>query len=84
MLRLYSRYIYFAAQPVINPTYQTYIDTYKQGQQFFDKTLKLSNYQQYTSLSLIGADGQKNVEAIVDEKNLSYIQKKDILQQAIN
>lgn len=30
VLRLYSRYIYFAAQPVINPTYQTYIDTYKQ------------------------------------------------------
>jgi hypothetical protein len=29
VLRLYSRYIYFSSQPVINPTYQTYIDTYK-------------------------------------------------------
>jgi hypothetical protein len=76
--------MYFAAQPVINPTYQTYVDTYKQGQQFIDKALNLSNYQQYTSLSLIGEDGQKNVEAIVNEKDLSYIQKKDILQQAIN
>lgn len=84
VLRLYSRYMYFAAQPVINPAYQTYIDTYKQWQQFLDKTLNLSNYQQYTSLSLIGADGQKNVDAIIEEKNLSYIQKKDILQQALN
>ena len=44
----------------------------------------MSNYQQYTSLSFIGADGQKNIDAIVEEKNLSYIQKKDILQQALN
>gem|GEM_PF-1044810 len=52
MLRLYGRYIYFAAQAVPDTNYQTYIDTYKKGQQFLDKTLKLSNYEQYTSFSL--------------------------------
>jgi len=30
ILRLYSRYIYFASQPVSDATYQTYINTYKQ------------------------------------------------------
>jgi len=80
VLRLYSRYIYFAAQSVPDANYQTYIDTYKQGQQFLDKTLNLSNYQQYTTLSL----NKQNVDAIITENRLSYIQKKDILQQAIN
>jgi len=52
ILRLYDRYIYFAAQAVPDTKYQTYIDTYKKGQQFLDKTLKLSSYEQYTSFSL--------------------------------
>lgn len=84
VLRLYSRYMYFAAQPVVDPMYQTYINSYKQGQQFLDKTLSLSNYQQYISLSLVGGDGQKNIDTIIEEKKLNYIQKKDILQQALH
>lgn len=79
-LRLYSRYMYFAAQPIVDETYQTYIDTYKQGQQFIDKTLNLTNYQQYHSLSLT----QENIDTVMADKSLSYIQKKDILQQALN
>ncbi|MEI6672209.1 MAG: hypothetical protein WCL02_02355 [bacterium] len=30
VLRLYARYVYFAAQAIPDPTYQTYVDTYKQ------------------------------------------------------
>lgn len=84
VLRLYSKYIYFASQPVPDAMYQTYIDTYKQGQQFIDKTLKLSNYEQYVSLSLAGSGGATTVDTVLADKSLSYIQKKDILQQAIN
>lgn len=47
ILRLYSSYIYFASQAVPDTTYETYISAYKQGQQFIDKLLHLSNYQQY-------------------------------------
>ncbi|MFA7298470.1 MAG: hypothetical protein WC010_02375 [Candidatus Absconditabacterales bacterium] len=84
ILRLYSRYIYYASQAIPTVTYQTYIDTYKQGQTFIDKTLNLSNYQQYTSLSIVGSGEEVNVGKVINEKSLSYIQKKDILQLALN
>lgn len=84
VLRLYSRYIYFASQPVPNMTYQTYIDRYKNIQDFVDKTLDLSNYQQYTTLSFVGSIGEVNLNSVIDEKRLSYIQKKDIIQKAFN
>lgn len=84
VLRLYSRYIYFASQPVPDANYETYVNTYKQGQQFLDKIFHLSNYKQYTSLSIVGSGEESNVDKIIQEKNLSYIQKKDILQRALN
>lgn len=84
ILRLYSRYIYFASQPVPDANYQAYIATYKQWQQFLDKLLNLSDYQQYTSLSIVGSGEESNVDNVIQEKNLSYIQKKDILQKALN
>jgi len=46
--------------------------------------LNLSNYQQYTSLSIIGSGEETNVDKVIGDKSLSYIQKKDILQQALN
>lgn len=84
VLRLYSRYIYFASQAVPNASYQTYVDTYKKSQQFVDKILKISNYQDYTSLSIMGSGEAVNIDKVIQEKNLSYVQKKDILQQSLN
>ena len=46
--------------------------------------MKLSNYQQYSVLSIVGSGEETNVDKVVLDKSLSYIQKKDILQQAIN
>jgi len=84
VLRLYSQYIYFASQAVPSTTYQNYINIYKQWQQFIDKVLKLSDYQQYLSLSIAGSGEEANVDKVIMDKSLSYIQKKDILQQALN
>lgn len=84
ILRLYNRYIYFASQALPNITYETYINMYKNGQNFLDKTLNLSNYQQYTSLSIVGSGEEKNVDKVINQEGLSYIQKKDILQNALN
>ncbi|MCX6825104.1 MAG: hypothetical protein NTY80_02655 [candidate division SR1 bacterium] len=84
ILRLYSRYIYFASQTLPDTTYQTYIGLYKQGQQFLDKTLNLSDYQQYVSLSLAGSGEDTNITKVIQDKTLGYIQKKDVLQQALN
>ena len=84
ILHVYSRYLYFASQPVLDTTYQTYINTYKQWQQFLDKIFYLSKYQQYVWLSIIGSWEDSNLDKIIKEKNLSYVQKKDIIQQSIN
>ena len=46
--------------------------------------MNLSNYQQYTSLSIVGSGEETNVDKVINEKTLSYIQKKDILQLALN
>lgn len=84
ILRLYTSYIYFASQPIADTTYQTYIDTYKKWQTFIDKLLNLSNYQKYSSLSIVGSWEDINVDNVIQDKSLSYIQKKDILQQSLN
>lgn len=84
VLRLYSRYIYFASQAVPDANYQTYVDTYKKWQIFVDKVLHLSSYQDYSSLSIAGSGEDANIPKILQDKHLSYVQKKDLLQQALN
>lgn len=84
ILRLYSRYIYFASQAVPDANYQTYVDTYKKWQIFVDKVLHLSSYQDYSSLSIAGSGEDANIPRILQDKHLSYVQKKDLLQQALN
>ncbi len=84
ILRLYSRYVYYAAQAVPDANFQTYIDTYKKWQEFLDKLLNLSNYQQYVSLSIKWASDTPNIDKVISDTSLNYIQKKDILQKALN
>lgn len=84
VLRLYSQYLYFASQAIPDINYQKYINNYKKWQEFIDQTLNLSNYQQYIGLSIAGSGEESHVDKVVNEKRLSYIQKKDILQQALN
>lgn len=84
ILQLYTRYVYFASQPIADATYQTYIDTYKKWQTFIDELLHLSNYKKYSSLSIVGSWEENNVDNVIQDTSLSYIQKKDILQQSLN
>lgn len=84
MLRLYSRYVYFASQAVPDTKYQTYINTYKKWQTWIDSVLNISTYQQYLSLSIAGSGEASNVDKVLQDTSLSYIQKKDILQQSFN
>lgn len=77
VLRLYSRYVYFSSQPIVDETYQPYIEKYKQGQQLLDKTLWLSKYNVYKDLPFL----KENVDMIIQDKQLSYVQKKDIIQK---
>jgi len=84
VLRLYTQYIYFASQAIPDTNYQKYINNYKKSEEFVDQTLNLSNYQQYVGLSIAGSGEERNVDKVINEKRLSYVQKKDILQQALN
>lgn len=81
VLRLYSRYIYFASQPIPATNYQMYIDNYKKGQNMIDEVLHISSYNKYTTLSIVWGSGQDNVTNILADKNLSFVQKKDIIQK---
>ena len=76
--------MYFATQAIPDPMYQTYIDIYKQGQQFVDKTLRLSTYQQYAGMSISGSGEDKNIDKVINDQRLSYIQKKDIIQTSLS
>ncbi len=84
ILRLYSRYVYFASQAIPDIQYQDYIERYKKGEAFVDQVLNLSDYQQYMGLSIVGSGEAKNIDQVINEPRLSFIQKKDILQQALN
>lgn len=46
--------------------------------------MQLSNYQKYSVVSIMGSGQASNVDAVISDTSLSYIQKKDILQQALN
>lgn len=46
--------------------------------------MNLTDYQKYTSLSIVGSGQESNVDMVIQDKNLNYIQKKDILQLALN
>jgi len=80
VLRLYSRYVYFSAQPIVDELYQPYIDTYKKWHQFVDKTLWLTKYHMYKDMPFT----KTNIETILNDDQMSYVQKKDIVQRILS
>ncbi len=83
-LHLYSRYLYFSSLAQPDTTYGTYIQAYKQAQQYLNQRLDLSSYQKYISFSLAGTLWTTNLGALLQDDGLSFVQKKDIIQNALN
>lgn len=83
VLGIYNTYLTVAAQPIIDATQTTYINDYKSLQNFLRTTLGLSDYQKYSTLSMDGASGKANVDAIL-QSNFNYVTKKDLLQNSLN
>lgn len=84
VLKFYSRYMYLAAQPILDPNYEVYVQTYKQGKGMIDKLLHPARYEEYVSFSLLGSGGDEKVNGVINQSKLNFIQKKDILQNALN
>ncbi|MEI7563466.1 MAG: hypothetical protein WCJ39_07685 [bacterium] len=84
VLGVYDKYMYYAAQPVVDSQYQGYIDMYKGIEQTITDQISFSDYPKYRGLSLAGPDAKQNIETIVNASGINYIQKKDLLQESLN
>jgi hypothetical protein len=84
VLNLYNRYISISAQPIVNPNYAGYIQSYQNTERYIANNLGLSDYQKYTNVGLAGASGTDQVNTILQAPGLNFIQKKDLLQKALN
>lgn len=83
ILGMYNKYLTIAAQPVIASTDISYVENYKSVQDFLRTTLGLSDYQKYSALSMADANGQANVDTIL-QSSFNYVAKKQLLQNALN
>lgn len=80
---LYTKYLKIAAQPIVEPKYESYINKYKTSQNTINDYIKFSAYNQYSSLDFLWESADKNMKSVINTNKLSYIQKKDIVQSAI-
>ncbi len=81
---LYTKYLKLASQPIIDPQYVSYIDKYKNSQNTINDYIKFSDYKKYATLDFLWVNNEKNIQSIASTNKLSYLQKKDIIQSAIN
>jgi hypothetical protein len=81
-LSLYNRYLSISAQPIVNPN--AYMQSYKTTERFIADNLGLSDYQKYTNLNLAAVDGATQVDTVLQASKLNFIQKKDLIQNALN
>ena len=84
VLGVYDKYMYYAAQPVVDPQYETYISTYKNIEQTINDQIAFSDYPKYRGLWLDGKAGTQNIQTIINASGLNYIQKKDLLQEGLS
>lgn len=82
-VNLYTKYLKIAAQPIVEPQYESYINKYKNSQNTINDYIKFSSYNQYVSLDFLWENADKNIKNVINTNKLSYIQKKDIIQSAI-
>lgn len=84
ILWMYNRYLSAASQAIVDPTQQGYVQNYQAVQQTVQRTLGISQYEKYTSLGLAWTDAQSNVATILQAPGLNYINKKTLMQKAID
>lgn len=81
---LYTKYLKLSAKPTVDIKYESYINKYKNSQNIIDDYIKFSDYTDYSSIDFLWNDAEKNITNTINAKRLSYVQKKDIIQSAIN
>jgi hypothetical protein len=84
VLGVYDKYMYYSAQAVLDPQYESYISTYKKIEQTITDQIAFSDYPKYRGLTLDGAAGKQNIQTIINAPKLNYIQKKDLLQEELS
>lgn len=84
LLSLYNRYLSVASQAIISSGQQAYVERYQDVQNFLKTTLGIADYQKYTALGLTWTDAENNITTILQASQLNYLEKKNILQAALN
>lgn len=82
-VNLYTKYLKISSQPIIDPQYESYINKYKNSQNTINDYIKFSAYEDYSSLDFLWDNADKHIKDVINTNQLSYIQKKDIIQSAI-
>lgn len=81
---LYTKYLKLSAEPTVDTKYESYINKYKTSQNTIDDYIKFSDYAMYSSQDFLWDSAERNITNTINARRLSYIQKKDIIQSAIN
>gem|GEM_PF-2496375 len=81
---LRKSYMDIASQPKIDQKYQTYITYAKDYQKLRSQYTNLNDYSLMASTSFLGATAADTVGSLLNSSRLSFLQKKDIVQNGLN
>lgn len=70
-------------QPV-NPSYVSYHQTYEEYESLVSDYLPLSDYNMLASLPFGGSIGRSNISQVIGSDKLSYVQRKRLMQMAVD
>jgi len=80
----YIKYIKLAVEPVLYPPYDEYVEKYQNYEKKIQNIVSIGNYKKYSGLSISGPWWEENLNKIIDAEDLSYIHKKNIIQEEID
>lgn len=80
----WKSYLDIASQPIIDPTYQSFVDYVVDYQKLWSEYTNLNDYSFMSSVSFVWGTATTNVDTVFNSSRLSYIQKKSIFQDWLN
>lgn len=86
LVSVYGKYLNLASQAQNNGEYSNYINTYRDIARTISRYTNINDYDALSSQNslLTTADASQNINTIINNSTLNYVQKKDILQNNIS
>lgn len=80
----YNLYITQASKVHVDSKYTNYVSSYKWYLGEISSLLDMNKEETYKSVLLLGVNDEANATRIINDQELSYIQKKDLLKDKVN